>query len=115
MCSRSGRRWAYRVYIRKYQGGGMHPEKKNRGRRSICSWTAQDRCINICEMKFAGEEFVIDKKYASELDLKIKVFKEKTKSKKTIFLTMITTYGVKQNIYYTGRIVSEVKMEELFK
>jgi len=28
---------------------------------------------------------------------------------------MITTYGTKQNIYYTGRIVSEVKMEDLFK
>ncbi|ANI89959.1 ATPase [Arachidicoccus ginsenosidimutans] len=75
----------------------------------------QDRCINLCEMKFSGQEFVIDKKYASELDNKVNVFKEQTETKKTIFLTMITTYGTKQNIYYTGRIISEVKMEDLFR
>ncbi len=75
----------------------------------------QDRCINLCEMKFSGQEFVINKKYASELDNKVNVFKEQTGTKKTIFLTMITTYGTKQNIYYTGRITSEVKMEDLFR
>lgn len=66
-------------------------------------------------MKFANGEFTIDKKYADELDGKLKVFQAQTKTKKTIFPTMITTYGTKQNIYYTGRIVSEVKMEDLFK
>ncbi|MBN8788592.1 MAG: AAA family ATPase [Terrimonas sp.] len=74
-----------------------------------------DHSINICEMKFANGEFTIDKKYADELDNKVKVFRAQTKTKKTIFPTMITTYGTKQNIYYTGRIVSEVKMENLFK
>jgi hypothetical protein len=74
----------------------------------------QDHCINICEMKFSGEEFVIDKKYAAELDSKVKIFKEQTRTKKTIFPTMITTYGTKQNIYYTGRIISEVKMGDMF-
>lgn len=74
-----------------------------------------DHCINICEMKFSGQEFVIDKKYAAELDSKVKIFKEQTRTKKTIFPTMITTYGTRQNIYYTGRITSEVKMEDLFR
>lgn len=74
----------------------------------------QDNCINLCEMKFANDEFTIDKKYAAELDTKAKVFKEQVKTRKTIFPTMITTYGVKENIYYTGRIVAEVKMDGLF-
>ncbi len=74
-----------------------------------------DHCINLCEMKFSAGEFAIEKKYAGELDSKIQVFKEQTKTKKTIFPTMITTYGTKQNIYYTGRIVSEITMEDLFK
>ncbi|HTN37473.1 MAG TPA: ATP-binding protein [Arachidicoccus sp.] len=75
----------------------------------------QDHCINLCEMKFSTKEFVIDKKYAATLDHKMNVFKEKSKTRKTIFPTMITTYGTKQNIYYTGRIISEVMMKDLFK
>jgi len=74
----------------------------------------QDHCINICEMKFAGDEFVIDNKYARELDNKVKVFKEQTKSKKAIFPTMVTTYGTKKNIHYHGRVVAEVLMKDLF-
>ena len=74
-----------------------------------------DRCINICEMKFATAEFTIDKKYASELDNKVNVFKDETKVKKTIFPTMITTYGIKANEHAIGRIQVEVVMGELFK
>lgn len=74
----------------------------------------QDRCINICEMKFAGDEFVIDKKYANELDSKVNIFRRETGTKKTLFLTMITTYGVKRNDYYTGRVLGEVMMKDLF-
>lgn len=66
-------------------------------------------------MKFSSEAFAIDKKYAAELDRKVSVFKEQTKTRKTIFLTMVTTYGTRQNIYYTGRIASEVTMEDLFR
>ncbi len=74
-----------------------------------------DHCINLCEIKFSSGEFSIDKKYANELDNKTKIFQEKTKTRKTIFPTMVTTYGTKQNVYYTGRIVAEVKMEDLFE
>ena len=73
-----------------------------------------DRCINICEIKFSGEEYKIDKKYALELDHKVKAFERVTRTKKALFLTMITTYGVKQNEYFTGRVQAEVIMEDLF-
>jgi predicted AAA+ superfamily ATPase len=75
----------------------------------------QDRCINICEMKFATDEFVIDKKYAAKLDNKVNVFRRETGTKKVLFLTMITTYGVRKNDYYTGRVLKEVVMKDLFK
>jgi AAA+ ATPase superfamily predicted ATPase len=74
----------------------------------------QDRCINICEIKFSGNEFVIDKKYAAELDMKVNVFRAETGITKTLFPTMITTYGTRKNEYYLGRIQSEVLMEDLF-
>lgn len=74
----------------------------------------QDRCINICEIKFTSDEFVIDKKYAAELDNKLDIFRRETGTKKTLFPTMITTYGVRKNDYYTGRVLGEVLMEDLF-
>ncbi len=91
------------------------PKKGETGAQIDLLLDRADHTINLCEMKFASGEFSIDKKYAAELDTKIKVFKEQTKTKKAIFPTMVTTYGVKQNIYYSGRIVSEVRMEDLFK
>jgi AAA+ ATPase superfamily predicted ATPase len=90
------------------------PKKGETGAQIDLLLDRQDHCINVCEMKFAGSEFTIDKKYATELDNKVKVFREQTLTKKTIFPTMITTYGTKQNVYYTGRIVGEVVMEDLF-
>jgi hypothetical protein len=74
-----------------------------------------DGIINLCEMKFSKDEFVIDKTYAHELDNKVQVFRQETKTKSTIFPTMITTYGVKKNSYYDGRVQSEVTMDDLFK
>jgi uncharacterized protein len=74
-----------------------------------------DHCINLCEMKFSSNPFVIDKKYAGELDTKVSIFQSQTRTRKTIFPTMITTFGTMHNQYYTGRIVSEVSMQELFK
>jgi AAA+ ATPase superfamily predicted ATPase len=91
------------------------PKKGESGAQIDLLLDRRDHCINICEMKFSSGEFVIDKKYAAELDSKVRVFMEQTRTKKTIFPTMITTYGTKLNIYYTGRIMSEVKMEDLFE
>ncbi|MET0391808.1 MAG: ATP-binding protein, partial [Chitinophagaceae bacterium] len=90
------------------------PKKGKTGAQVDLLLDRADHSINVCEMKFSGAEFTIDKKYAGELDNKIAIFKAQTKTRKTIFPTMITTYGTKQNIYYTGRIVSEVTMEDLF-
>ena len=74
----------------------------------------RDRCINICEIKFSTERFTITKKYADELTQKQQVFTDKTKTKKTIFLTLITPYGVTKNAYYKSHVQSEVIMDALF-
>lgn len=46
--------------------------------------------------------------------LKVKVFRGQTKTKKSIFPTMITTYGVLKNNHYSGLIQAEVLMKDLF-
>lgn len=75
----------------------------------------QDLCINVCEMKFSLTEFTIDKRYAAELENKMQVLKSNTKTKKTLFLTMITTYGIKRNLYATSLVQNELKMDALFE
>jgi hypothetical protein len=42
----------------------------------------QDRTINLCEMKFAGDPFVIVKEYTEELDNRVKVFQRETGRRK---------------------------------
>jgi AAA+ ATPase superfamily predicted ATPase len=88
--------------------------KENEGTQIDLIIDRQDSCINVCEIKFSKDEFIIDKKYANELEQKLKVFERKTKTKKTLFLTMISTYGVKENEYKVNLIQQNIKMDSLF-
>ncbi|GHV09797.1 hypothetical protein FACS1894162_1220 [Bacteroidia bacterium] len=72
-----------------------------------------DKITNLCEIKFANKEFVIDKKYDEVLRNKKYTFIEETSSRDAVHLTMITTYGVKHNAYW-GNIQSEITMNDLF-
>jgi len=72
-----------------------------------------DNIINLCEMKYSAKEFVITKTYDENLRNKRCAFIEETKTKKTVHITMITTYGVKHNEYWNG-IQSEMLLEDLF-
>ena len=72
-----------------------------------------DRIINLCEMKYSNDEYVITKDYNDNLRKKRTCFIEETKIRKTVHTTMLTTYGVKRNSYW-GNIQSEVKMDDLF-
>jgi AAA+ ATPase superfamily predicted ATPase len=72
-----------------------------------------DHVINLCEMKYVRDEFVIDRKYDKTLRDRKDTFARETKTRKAIHLTLITTFGVKRNGYY-GLIQSEVKMDDLF-
>jgi len=72
-----------------------------------------DRVINLCEIKFAKGPFEIDRAYDLALRGKIEVFRNETKTRKALHLTMVTTYGVKPG-KYAGLVQSEVSMDELF-
>ncbi len=74
----------------------------------------KDMVINICELKFSVGEFTITKPYAKNLRNKLQVFKTETKTRKSVMLTMITTFGVKQNEHSIGLMQNELKLEDLF-
>lgn len=74
----------------------------------------RDRIINICEIKFSSEEYIIDKDYDLKLRNKIEAFRRNAKTKYGLQLTMITTYGVKTN-KYSSIMGSQVTLEDLFE
>lgn len=72
-----------------------------------------DNVINVCEMKWASEEFVIQKADDADIKNKVSALERETGTKKAIHVTMVTTYGVKHNMYY-DEIQSEVVLDQLF-
>ena len=95
---------------------------------NTCSWVSSDkengaqidlvierndRVINLCEIKYAKDAFTIDKKQDENIRHKRAAFKEETKTRKAVHLTMITTHGVKHN-QYRGNIQSEIAANDLF-
>jgi AAA+ ATPase superfamily predicted ATPase len=74
-----------------------------------------DQVINICEIKFSRQEFTISKAYAEQLRKKMAIFRTVSKTKKQLFLTMITTYGILQNKNSLGLVDHALTMEALFE
>ncbi len=74
----------------------------------------RDATINLCEMNFSQSEFIIDSAYAKELRQKINVFRQVSGTRKNIFLTMVTTYGVIDNAYSQELQVITLTLKDLF-
>jgi uncharacterized protein len=74
----------------------------------------RDQIVNLCEMKFSINAFSIDKNYAEELRNKIGTFKEETGTRKSVFLTFITTFGLKPNQYSLGLVQNDFSMNIFF-
>ena len=72
-----------------------------------------DNTINLCEMKFSESEFAINKDYEKILRNKIVRFMEETKTRKSIQLTFISSYGLQRNMY-SGIAQNEVVLNDLF-
>lgn len=73
-----------------------------------------DNVINICEAKFYDSAFSLDKKYATDLRETLRIFRERSKTKKTLFLTFITSFGLAPNMHSIGFVQQELTMEDLF-
>ena len=73
----------------------------------------KDDTINICEMKWASAPFVIDSDYDMELRNKLSAFTRQTQTRKAVHTTMITTFGVKKNMYLDD-YQSEIVLDDLF-
>ncbi|MEK7256275.1 MAG: ATP-binding protein, partial [Bacteroidota bacterium] len=73
-----------------------------------------DHVINLFELKFHHTPFVLTKDYAADLRTKLAVFKAATKTRKQVFLTFLTTFGLVKNEHSLGLVDREVRMDSLF-
>ena len=74
-----------------------------------------DGVINLCEIKFYKDQFILTKEYAEKLRRKRSIFKAIAKTKKQIFITLISTFGLVENKHSSSIIDTKVELDALFK
>ncbi len=75
----------------------------------------QDNCINLFELKFYKDIYEMTAKDVAALRSKRSIFQQKTGSKKTIFITLLTTFGAKPNEHYLEVVQNQLQMGVLFE
>ena len=73
-----------------------------------------DHAIHICEVKFSNSPFIVDKKTADNIRQKHAVFKHHSKTKKHLFTTFITTFGLVENNWAKEIVDQPLTMDDLF-
>ena len=89
-------------------------DAKSKGAQIDLIVDRKDRIINLFEIKFSINEYEITKSYDEVLRNKMGTFREFTKTKKTIFLTMISTFGLVKNQYFGSVVTNEINLNDLF-
>lgn len=74
----------------------------------------KDDVVTVCEMKYTLEEYAIDSAYENELERKLNVFREETKTKKALYLTMISFAGLRKN-ECSEKVVQVLTGDDLFE
>jgi len=74
-----------------------------------------DQSINLCEIKHSISDYKVTKKDAENIQNKKRIFNYHTKTKKHIFITLITTMGIVENDHRVNYIDQVVVLDDLFK
>lgn len=89
--------------------------KAGQGAQIDLLFDRSDDTITICEIKYTEEPFTLTKEYVAALQRKLLVFKEQTRTKKQLFLAIISANGIKNNFYAEDIISSGVvTLDDLF-
>ena len=72
-----------------------------------------DNVVNLCEIKFYGDAFTIDRQYDALLRSRTQTLTDHLPRKKTVHLTFLASYGLKQN-EYSSQVQSVVTLDDLF-
>jgi hypothetical protein len=75
----------------------------------------KDDTINLCEVKYYNGPFKITKAYAKQLIYRRQQFIEHTGTRKQVFITFITNYGLNENEYSREVVDSHVELSEILE
>jgi len=73
----------------------------------------KDGIINVMEIKYCKEKFAITKQYEENLQNKISALKAEIHARNAVHLTMLTTFGLKQN-KHSEIVQKELILDDLF-
>ena len=73
-----------------------------------------DRCVNICEMKFIRSEYEMDDAERNKIENRILQFQNHAESRKSIRLTLVTSYGLKRNTH-SSIVQNEITLADLMR
>jgi AAA+ ATPase superfamily predicted ATPase len=73
-----------------------------------------DGIVNLCEIKFHQKKLIIDKTLARNLIKKMDIFEQVFPSEKQLSLTLITSAGIKENIWSEDLIDNHTTLNDLF-
>ncbi len=73
-----------------------------------------DHITNLCEIKYTNKPFEMSSSYEQQLIRKRDVFKEKTKTKQALKITMISANGL-SGTAYTSYISDTITLDDLFE
>ena len=65
-------------------------------------------------MKFYNAPYTIDKQYYLNLKNKISELKRETKTRKNVFIAMVTIFGVEENEYSKELVQNSLDVDALF-
>ena len=72
-----------------------------------------DNIVNMCEMKFYGDEFTVDKPYYLKLRKREQALRQCVKKRVAVHSTLVTTFGLTYN-EYSGIFQQVVTLDDLF-
>ena len=76
--------------------------------------TRKDNVVNMCEIKFYSDDFVVSKEYYRIIQRRAEALLAKIPRKMSVYSTLITTYGLKRN-EYSGVFVKTITFDDLFR
>ena len=74
----------------------------------------KDNIVNMCEIKFYGDEFAVDKEHDLLLRRRTALLSAEIGRKQAVSSTLITTFGLKQN-EYRWAFSNVITLDDLFR
>jgi len=92
----------------------LKPTDEEKGLQIDLLLDRNDHAINLFEIKFYNDEYVMNEADTKSLRERRGIFQRSTKTKKQIFWSLITTFGLKLNKHGLGAFQHVLTLDDLF-